>query len=225
MQPLMQAQAAELVRAAAPALSDAHVKEIVARTGGNPLYLEMLSSAYARMTEGEEVPASLQTAIVARVDDLDETSRAVLREASIFGHSFLEEPLKLITGAGAGLYESLAHLSEVGLIDEQPRANGRAYAFRHSLVQQVLIEGMLRARRQSLHLAAAEALELVQEEGIDVEPEQIAYHFAQAGDTQRAATYHLASAERADRMGARSEARQHRRTANRLLSLTSLADL
>jgi adenylate cyclase len=138
--PLANDDAAQLVDAAAPSLDTDQVAGVVARAGGNPLYLEVLAAATARAHgEREQVPDSLETAIVARVDDLDGTTRAVLREASVFGHSFLEEPLKLISETGDDVFESLRQLCDVGLLDEQPSPTGRAYSFRHSLVQQVLL--------------------------------------------------------------------------------------
>ena len=225
LEPLSEPQARALVVAAAPGLSEGAVTEIVSRAGGNPLYLEMLAVATAAAPEGAQIPESLQTAVVARVDELDETSRQVLREASVFGQSFYEEPLKLTTTVSEGLYEALAHLCEVGLLDEFPDVRRRGYQFRHSLVQQVLYEGLLRRQRAELHLRAAESLELVQEEGMEVEPEQLAFHFQEAGHNERAAAYHLAAGERADRLGAPSEGRSHRRAANRLLNMASLAGL
>jgi len=225
LEPLSEQQAQALVLGAAPSLSEGTVTEIVSRAGGNPLYLELLAAATAAAPEGARLPESLQTAVVARVDELDETSRRVLREASVFGQSFYEEPLKLTTTVSEGLYEALAHLCEVGLLDELPDVRRRGYQFRHSLVQQVLYEGLLRRQRAELHLRAAESLELVQEEGMEVEPEQLAFHFQEAGHNERAAAYHLAAGERADRLGAPSEAKSHRRAANRLLNMASLAGL
>ena len=225
MEPLNEDEASALVAAAAPLLADETVSAIVSRAGGNPLYLEILSAAAAAAPDRAHLPESLQTAVIARIDELDETSRLVLREASVFGHAFLEEPLKLTTSATEGFYEALDHLCQVGLLDLSTGSGARGYNFRHSLVQQVLLDGLLRRRRAELHLRAAEALELMRGEGVEIEPEQIAYHFEQAGDANRAATYHLTAAERADRLRAPTEARSHRRTANRLIAMTSLAEL
>jgi class 3 adenylate cyclase/tetratricopeptide (TPR) repeat protein len=223
LEALSDEQARALVVGAAPSLPEGTVSEIVSRAGGSPLYLEILAATTAAAPEGAAVPESLQTAVVARVDELDEISRQVLREASVFGQSFYEEPLKLTTTISEGLYEALAHLCEVGLLDELPDARHPGYRFRHSLVQEVLYDGLLRRRRAELHLRAAESLEMVQEEGMEVEPEQLAFHFREAGQNERAASYHLAAGERADRLRAPSEATNHRRAANRLLNMTSLA--
>ena len=225
LEPLSAEQARDLVRGVTPDLAEGTVEKIVARAGGNPLYLEMLATATAAAPEGAPVSESLQTAVVARIDELDETSRRVLREATVFGHSFYEEPLKLTTTVSEGLYETLAHLCEVGLLDDLPDAVNRGYQFRHSLVQEVLYEGLLLRQRAELHRRAGEALELAHEEGLDVEPEQMAYHFREAGDSERAAAYHLAAAERADQLQAPVEATSHRRAANRLLNAASLAGL
>ncbi len=225
LKPLTEEEARVLVLAAGPDLSEERATEIVSQAGGNPLYLELLAKAAAAAPEGGHLPESLETAVVARVDELDETSRQVLREASVFGQSFYEEPLKLATTVSERLYESLAQLCEVGLLDELPGTEYRGCQFRHSVVQQALYEGLLRRERAELHLRAAESLELVREEGMEVEPEQIAFHYREAGHAERAAAYYLAAGERADSLQAPSEARSHRRIANRLLNMASLAGL
>ncbi|MEX0786938.1 MAG: adenylate/guanylate cyclase domain-containing protein [Dehalococcoidia bacterium] len=225
LEPLSPEQGRALAKGVARSLGDDAATQIVARAGGNPLYLEMLATAAANAPEGVAVSESLQTAVVARIDELDETSRRVLREASVFGVSFYEEPLKLTTTVTDGLYETLGHLCEVGLLDDMGDAHNRGYTFRHTLVQEVLYEGLTHRQRAELHRRAAEALELAREEGLDVEPEQMAFHFSEAGDGERAAAYHLAAAERADQLWAPVEARGHRRSANRLLNSASLAGL
>ena len=225
LEPLSREQSAALAMSAAPRLSEAARQQIVDRAGGNPLYLELLAAAAMATPDVAAVPESLQTAVVARVDELDETSRRVLREASVFGQSFYEEPLKLTTTISGGLYETLGHLCEIGLLSELPDARYRGYQFRHSLVQEVVYQGLLMRQRVELHRRAAEALELAREEGMDVEPEQLAFHYQEAGDIERGAAYHLAAAERADHLRAPADASAHRRAANRLLNMASLAGL
>jgi len=225
LEPLSREQSAALVASAAAGLSEHAARQLVDRAGGNPLYLELLAVAATATPDAVAVPESLQTAVVARVDELDETARRVLREASVFGQSFYEEPLKLTTTVSDGLYETLGHLCDIGLLSELPDARHRGYQFRHSLVQEVVYQGLLMRQRVELHRRAAEALELAREEGMDVEPEQLAFHYQEAGDIERGAAYHLAAAERADRLRAPSEASAHRRAANRLLNMASLAGL
>ena len=224
LEPLTEEQARVLVLAIAPDLSEERALDIVSQAGGNPLYIELLATA-AAVSDGGRLPESIETAVVAHVDELDETSRQVLREASVFGQSFYEEPLKLATTVSERLYESLAQLCDVGLLDELSGVEHRGYQFRHSVVQQALYEGLLRRERAELHLRAAESLELVREEGMEVEPEQMAFHYREAGHTERAAAYYLAAGERADQLQAPSEAKSHRRAANRLLNMASLAGL
>ncbi|MGD0766200.1 MAG: adenylate/guanylate cyclase domain-containing protein, partial [Dehalococcoidia bacterium] len=225
LEPLTEEEARGLVLAAAPGVSVERATDILSQAGGNPLYLELLAAAGAASPEEARLPESLETAVVARVDELDDTSRQLLLDASIFGQTFYEEPLRIVTTVSERLHESLAQLCEVGLLDELPGTDHRAYRFRHSVVQQALYEAVLRRKRAELHLRAAESLELVREEGMEVEPEQMAFHYREAGQTERAAAYYLAAGERADRLQAPSEARNHRRTASRLLNMASLAGL
>ncbi len=225
LHPLSPDEARSLVTSMAPGLREPVAAQIVSRAGGNPLYLELMATAVAAAPEGTVIPESLQTAVVARVDELDETSRRALREASVFGQSFYEEPLKLTTTVSEGLFNALEHLCAIGLLDDLGDSRHRGYMFRHSLMQEVLYQGLLLRQRADLHRRAAEALEIAREEGLEIEPEQLAFHYQEAGDVQRAAAYHLASADRADNLRAPGEARAHRRAANQLLNMASLASL
>ena len=108
LQPLSPDEARALVGSAAPGLREPVSGQIIARAGGNPLYLELLASAVSAAPEGTTLPESLQTAVTARVDELDETSRRILREAAVFGQSFYEEPLKLTTTVNEGFFEALS---------------------------------------------------------------------------------------------------------------------
>jgi predicted ATPase len=192
LDPLTESEARSLITVGAPELSEEVVNDIISQAGGNPLYLELLASGQ-RLHQSERLPESLETAVVARVDELDDRTRRLLREASIFGQSLYEEPLKLTVSEGEWLYESLSLLCEAGLIAELPDPHNRRYQFRHSVVQQALYGGLLRRERGELHLRAAEALELAREEGLEVEPEQIAYHYREGGQAERAAAYYLAA--------------------------------
>ncbi len=225
LQPLSPDEARTLLRTAVAGLREPVTGQIISRAGGNPLYLELLGAAASAAPEGAPIPESLQTAIAARVDELDDTSRRVLREATVFGQSFYEEPLKLTTAVSEGLFEALAHLCEIGLLDDLGDGRHRGYMFRHSLVQEALYQGLLMRQRAELHRRAAEALEIARDEGLDVEPEELAFHYQEAGDAQQAATYHLAAADKADNLRAPVEARSHRRAANQLLNMASLAGL
>ena len=88
MEPLNDDEAGALFAAAAPSLPQETVSAIVSRAGGNPLYLEILSAAAAAAPERGLLPESLQTAVIARIDELDETSRLVLREAGTFWRAY-----------------------------------------------------------------------------------------------------------------------------------------
>jgi hypothetical protein len=65
------------------------------------------------------------------------------------------------------------------------------YTFKHALVQDAAYSTLLRRDRQQLHQSIAEAVEQHFAERTAREPELLAFHFAEAGQTARAIDYWL----------------------------------
>jgi DNA-binding SARP family transcriptional activator len=182
-------------------------ERILALAEGNPLFIEQLLAA---AVEGEDMlPDSIHTLIAARLDRLDEHSRAVVQSASVLGSSFNSEDL-------AGLVEADVAASLVTLARRELIRPGEAddpgdagWSFRHSLIRDVAYASIPKRRRAELHESVAarsgdgdafaafhldQALRALLEAGAEgPEVEQLR---AQAGERLRRAG--LAAAERAD---------------------------
>src|SRR5262249_35582581 len=98
----------------------------------------------------------------------------------------------------------------------RPEADG-AYAFTHDMVREALYTEVGRARRRRLHRAIGEALEAPGEADSRRRLADLAFHFAEAGDSARGVAYTLAAGEQALRASAPVEALGHYRAAVRLL--------
>ena len=110
---------------------------------------------------------------------------------------------------------TLESLSLIRLLQEQPDL---AYLFRHALIQEAAYGSLTRRHRQSLHLAIGEILEDLYPDRQDEVADLLAYHFAAAGDTQRAVPYARLAAQRALSTYAYDEAVLHLQRALDLLA-------
>lgn len=125
--------------------------DLLARAGGNPLFLEELvkvtSAAGASADAG--LPESLEAVAAARIDQLAPADRRALRQASVLGASFDAELLAEVAGDG-----SLRRFD--GLLE---RARGGRVQFRHRLMRDVAYSMLPFRERRELHGRAADALQ------------------------------------------------------------------
>jgi adenylate cyclase len=144
------------------ALSDDLRGQIIARAAGNPLFLEELLRAVRSSDAGlDALPDSLSGLLLARIDRLDERSRSILRVASVIGQRF---PVGLLQSVH--LEEQAVLLSQLAKLDAQELTSlerefpEQVHLFRHGLMQEVLYQSLLYARRRELHRRIGEYLEL-----------------------------------------------------------------
>ena len=188
----------ELLCGLAPGLPADVRRRIAARAEGVPLYavetVRMLLDRGRLQRDGDtvrvcgavddvEVPESLHALIAARLDNLGERERGVVRDASVLGQSFPAERLALLSGVPEAeirpLLDSLVR-REILAVDDDPRSPGRGhYAFSQALMQRVAYETLSRRDRKSRHLAAARQLEEAAGDGDDV-VEVVAAHYLEA---------------------------------------------
>ena len=153
--PLAEEEAVRLVAAVpGPALHAGEVAEVVARAGGNPLFLQQLA-----LTPGAPaaLPMSLRQVIRARVGRLPEACRAMLDVLAVAGREADLDLAAVVAGlAGDGARAALAPAMEQGLLVP---AVTRTAAFSHALVQETLYADLDPADRAALHERFAAALE------------------------------------------------------------------
>jgi DNA-binding CsgD family transcriptional regulator/tetratricopeptide (TPR) repeat protein len=135
----------------------ATVSALLARTGGNPLYVEeLVAAAPSAAALHSGLPATLADVVLARVGQLSAASQSVLRQAAVLGTELDDRllaascdlPLEQIAGA---LREALS--AQLLVLD------GGGCRFRHALLAEALYEDLLPGERQRVHVAAARALE------------------------------------------------------------------
>jgi DNA-binding CsgD family transcriptional regulator/tetratricopeptide (TPR) repeat protein len=184
LEPLSRAAVAEL---AVPAGIDPD--GLYERTGGNPFFVqEVLAAA------GEEIPATVRDAVLARGARLPAPARRLLDAVAVVPRQ-VELPL-LEALAGDDL-EALDECAAAGIL-----TTGRTHvAFRHELARLAVEEAMSPTRRVALHRVALVAL-------VDREADlaRLSHHAEGAGDAAAVLQWAPRAAERAASSGAHREA-------------------
>jgi class 3 adenylate cyclase len=197
--------------------------EIVERTDGIPLFVEEMTKAVLEAEgEGEAqrtaaaipspahaVPASLHASLMARLDRLGSVKEVAQIGAAI-GREFAHDLLAAVARKPeAELGSALDRLVAAGLLFRQGAPPHASYLFKHALVQDAAYGTLLRGPRQALHARIAAAIETRMPESVEREPELLAYHYAEAGQPDRAAGYWLAAGRLAARRSANRETVAH----------------
>jgi tetratricopeptide (TPR) repeat protein len=165
---------------------------IFALTRGNPFYVtEVLEAG------GEDLPATVRDAVLARFASLDAAARRLLDVVAVVP---ARAELWLLEQVAAGDLDGLRASLASGMLREE----GDGVAFRHELAR-LAIEGAIPPdRRRGLHAAILVAL--ASPPSSDPEHARLAHHAEEAGDRAAVLTHSQAAGERAARLGAHREA-------------------
>jgi len=120
----------------------------VQRAEGNPLFLEQLLLS-AKDEKSEDVPGSVNSIVLARIDRLSLNDRQALQASSVLGQRFSLDVLRfLIDNADYDPEELVSHYLIRPMEDD--------YIFAHALVWESVYSSVLRGWRKELHERAAE---------------------------------------------------------------------
>ena len=167
-----------------PALADL----VIGRTQGNPFYIEQLLDYIAaqgvdlqdeRALAHLELPESLHSLILSRVDRLAEAPRQVLKVASVFGRVFRAAMLPGVYpefGAIDSVTQSLDVLGAADLVKVED-ASEQTYVFKHVVTREVAYESMPFAFRSMLHERTGQYIEDADPDAIDRNLDLLAYHY------------------------------------------------
>jgi class 3 adenylate cyclase/tetratricopeptide (TPR) repeat protein len=150
------------------------VLDCVERADGNPLFLEQLLRNVEERGDGE-VPASIQSLVLARMDRLSPADKQALQAASVLGQRFSLDALRHLM---ENPQYTCGDLIERSLV----RPEGDDYLFAHALVQEGVYSSLLTGHSAELHRAAAAWYG-------KRDPVLRAEHLDRAGDPTAAAAY------------------------------------
>jgi tetratricopeptide (TPR) repeat protein len=186
---------------------------LIARTGGNPLFLEesvrALIETHAltgergvyrltRPLETIEVPATVQAILASRIDRLAPEDKQLLQTASVIGKDVPFVLLQAIAEpAEDALRRGLTHLQGAEFLYEKSLFPDLEYTFKHALTHEVTYGSLLRERRRALHARIVDAIEALQRDRLGGEVERLAHHAFRGELWERAAEYSRQAGARA----------------------------
>ncbi|MEE8392086.1 MAG: hypothetical protein V3S14_15000 [Anaerolineae bacterium] len=164
-----------------------------------------------------DLPDTLQSLLLARIDNLSPGARHVLQMAAVIGSVFWSNVLQTLAGEPTSLEMSslkahLTALQRAQLVQERGRVPelGMEYVFKSTLIRDAAYESLLRAQRATTHLEVADYLEdFFGLETLSPYYGVLAYHYRQAGKHGKELFYTIQAAEQAQKIYANVEALEH----------------
>ena len=194
---------------------------IYGKTRGNPFYVEEVVKSLRedevifrvedkwefKQVSKIEFPKTVKGVIRARINRLDDECQNILTMASFVGNDFSFEALHAVTGIEENkLLELMEKLLRTGLVKESVIRGQDIYCFADVIVRDVVHEEVSHLRHNKLHFHVGNALEKVYGKNIDQHFGELAYHFLEGGDKDKALQYFLKAGEKAQKIYAHSEA-------------------
>jgi predicted ATPase len=195
---------------------------LIARTQGNPLFLEesVRTLVETGVLVGEPgayrlahaiptvpMPATVQAVLAARIDRLPPEGKRLLQTAAVLGTEVSFPLLQAIAELPEeGLHRGLAHLQAAEFLYETRLFPERAYTFKHALTHEVAYSGLLQERRRVLHARIVEALEGLYADRLAEQVERLAHHALRGEVWDKALTYCRQAGEKALAQSAYREA-------------------
>jgi class 3 adenylate cyclase len=188
-------------------IDDVTKEGMIARSEGNPLFLEELLRNLQEAGAGDRsrswsvsirhlLPSSLESLLVARIDRLPPGPRQLMQLAAVVGREFPVRVLEWIS-ENENVGEDLGVLLHADLVREVRRFPELVCAFRHGLIQEAALETMTADHLRRLNGRVAAAYEALFAGSLDDHLDVLAYHYYRSDDQSKAVGYLERAADRA----------------------------
>ena len=240
--PLSQSESNELLNRllAVVDIPEALRTSILEKSDGNPFFIEEVVRALIdngvvvpeeRIVDGSEVgywvatgdgsdfsiPDNLQSLLAARMDRLEEATRATLQLASVIGRSFYLRVLQAVDESTPELDKHVGTLLRLDMIRESARVPEIEYSFRNPLTQEAVYQTILLKRRREFHRRVGQAMEELYSDHIEGLHGLLANHYTLAIENEKAIKHSRLASQQAVAVYAYEEAAQNLRAALNLL--------
>ena len=183
------------------------VRAIHEETEGNPFFVSEIVNLLAAEGELEEperladwtftIPQGVREVLGRRLDQLSEDCNAILAIASVLGREFSLEVLEGVAELPRDRTLELVEEARGARILDERGDRSLRFAFSHALVREALYEELGVTQRVRLHRRTAEVIEEICGEEREPHLEELAHHFLEAQELDRAIEYSEAAAHRA----------------------------
>jgi class 3 adenylate cyclase/tetratricopeptide (TPR) repeat protein len=228
--PLEADASAALLQALLPAsaLPPEAIDDVVARSAGNPTYIEeaarwLLATGVVVEREGaspladvsrmRELPDALPMLLLRRAELAIGPEKRVLHATAVAARACEPGLLRTLFGQDVDVDSALASLCARGLLELTSHGD---YGFRQSLLRELVYDSISPGSRGDLHGRLGQVIESVMPEITVQQPELLAFHFAESTHIARAIEYTMRSGERAVALYALADALHHYRAAANL---------
>jgi len=214
-------------------LSDAFREKLYSLTEGNALFTsELLRNmkekgdlilneqgkwVESRTLKWKEIPAKVEGVIEERISRLEKELRDALSIASVEGENFTAQVIgnlrmlnerQIIHELSEELEKKHKLIKEDGELKVGQNFLS-IFRFSHSLIHQYLYNELGLSERRILHKEIAQTLEVLYQNQIDLASIQLARHYEEAGELEKAIFYLTLAADKALRISAFREAKLH----------------
>jgi len=182
---------------------------IASRAGGNPFFIEEVANLLKsqreklhdpRALESLELPDSLHSLVLGRIDQMGEDAQVTLKVASVIGRLFRAAMLFGVHPLEQGRLNIPAHVSEMESRDvvlAEPAEGEEAYLFKHVVIQEVAYESLPYAMRSKIHEEIGHFLETVAGDNPRPWLDLLAFHFDRSQRDDKKRHYLLAAGDAA----------------------------
>jgi len=176
---------------------------ILAKSEGNPFFIEELIRSLIDMgliyhegdrwkarkeIEGIDVPDTIQSVLLSRVDRLNAETKYVLQCASVIGRLFKYRLLDHLARHERDLDTHLTELESKELINAERTVPELEYAFKHALTQEATYQSILERKKREFHLQVAQGIEQLYGGRLEEYYEELAEHYSKS-DEEKALEY------------------------------------
>lgn len=216
-------------------LDEMIIQNLMVKSQGNPLYLKewinLISSLRDLKASKLPLPDSLNALILSRIDQLPLKSKKLLQTLSVVGEEFsydLIEKLYQNFDDANDLKFLLEILTISGFIEKVSDFQSDQFSFTNILIQQVAYQSMLISNRKTIHKLAAELIEENYNYRLEDYIYQLADHYKNTDNKQKAMTYLFQAGKKAKLNGDYSRAYDFYSTLDKFyqadhISITQLA--
>lgn len=174
-----------------PAATPTNIAAVLARGGGNPLFIEELAQAVAEA--GGDVPASARDVVLARIDRVSEKARTALRFAAVLGGTIRMRILEELLDEES-LGAELDELVTAGFLIKPTSAGSSTEPdlhFARGMVREVVYEALSLREQRDTHAQVGRLLASRFFAGREEPPAAIAEHLERGGEPAGAAAFWL----------------------------------
>ncbi|MHA2427403.1 MAG: ATP-binding protein, partial [Candidatus Hermodarchaeia archaeon] len=205
---------------ASPDLPGVFVDRIYKETEGNPFFIEemlysLIDQEVIRLHEGIwqigevseiQIPPTIKDIVMLRINRLDNDLMDLIKYASVIGQNFDFNILgKTEDVQEETLITALENLEEKKLI-KADSVNDEIYRFNHAMIREVVYNSLSPQRRRMVHGKVALAMEDYYKDNLKDVVFQLAYHYSNTKDYDKALEYSIKAGDTASSQFALDEA-------------------